>query len=379
MLPCPPIHWWKGGYIADIAAQGPVNFISEYAARNQHPVSMLWLGPRPVVIPRSPELIERVVFGSRNDFQRDCTATERIFGGGTLTLAGEPWAERRRIVSPPMRHADVQSSFPIVAGAREELIEQWRGRSEPFGPMRDASLAMLRVLGRFAFGFEFDAEKHGGRALHRALIALTTDATRAYFAPGANLMNRRRVNEARRHLRALGSEVVDHAYGVRSRGEPLPDMMARLLEAADEGRLSRADLISEIIGFLVAGHETSATGLVWVLNVLARDADLQTACRAEIRDALSASEGRIVSATLERTPLLQRVVKETMRLYPPVPLSVHKATSDTELGGYFIPEGTAVAFFSYATHRDPTLWQDAERFDPDRFLPERAAAYHRCQ
>jgi cytochrome P450 len=125
---------------------------------------------------------------------------------------------------------------------------------------------------------------------------------------------------------------------------------------------------------LLAGHETTATALTWTWYLLSKHPDAACKLRVELDEVL----GRRVP-TVEDLPALEftrRVIQESMRLYPPVWIISRTAIEEDEIGGYPIPAGSVVLVSQYAMHRHPDFWENPERFDPDRFLPERSRGRH---
>jgi cytochrome P450 len=117
--------------------------------------------------------------------------------------------------------------------------------------------------------------------------------------------------------------------------------------------------------------------LTWTLYLLARAPEWQERVRTEVQDVTG---GRPVTAgDITDLPITQRVLKEAMRLYPPVPALTRVNSSATELGGVALPQPTLIVIPVYALHRHTKLWEDPDKFDPDRFLPEREALLQRTQ
>jgi cytochrome P450 len=132
--------------------------------------------------------------------------------------------------------------------------------------------------------------------------------------------------------------------------------------------MSDRQVRDETMTFVLAGHETTAVALTWTLYLLARHPHVEDALRAEFDRVLG---GRVPEAgDLVRLDLAKRVVQETMRLYPPLWGFARQAVGPDVLGGFEIPAGTFISLIPYLTHRDPRLWPDPLRFDPDRFAPE---------
>jgi cytochrome P450 len=133
--------------------------------------------------------------------------------------------------------------------------------------------------------------------------------------------------------------------------------------------MSDDDLRDEVMTLVLAGHETTANALTWAFFLLATSPDVVARLRAEIRDVLGERAPAIED--LPRLVYAERVVQEAMRLYPPAWVLEREALADDVVGGHRIPARTTIVIAPYLMHRDPRVWEAAERFDPDRFAPER--------
>jgi len=161
-----------------------------------------------------------------------------------------------------------------------------------------------------------------------------------------------------------------------ARGEQKNDLLEMLIEAqdADTGeRMNDQQVRDEVSGIFGAGHETTALALTWAWHALNKHPDVLAKLRAEV-DAL----GHAVQASdLPNLPYTLAVIEETMRLYPPVPMTIRVAFEQTELGGNPIPKGDLVSIAIRNIHRHPTYWQDPLEFRPERFLSENKASLNR--
>ncbi|MFE2147217.1 cytochrome P450, partial [Streptomyces sp. NPDC059456] len=127
----------------------------------------------------------------------------------------------------------------------------------------------------------------------------------------------------------------------------------------------------QVLVFLLAGHETTATSLAFSLHLLARHPEQQARAREEVARVLG--DRTPEAADLDRLPYLTQVLKEAMRLYPAAPVIGRGSVAATEIGGRTVPAGSDVILAPWVTHRHPRYWPDPDRFDPDRFTPEAEA------
>jgi len=183
----------------------------------------------------------------------------------------------------------------------------------------------------------------------------------------------RQLQRSRRELHGVCDEIVAHR---RAAGERRQDMLGLLLDACDEGRsLTDAEIRDQVLIFLLAGHETTSTALTYALHLLGRHPDAQRRVRAEMAEI--AGDGTVTPRQVAALTYTTMVLKETMRLYPSAPLLGRRAVEDDVIGGYRIPAGADVVVAPWVVHRHPDFWDQPDRFDPQRFTPEREKARHR--
>jgi cytochrome P450 len=141
--------------------------------------------------------------------------------------------------------------------------------------------------------------------------------------------------------------------------------------ALSSGGFSDEDLVNQLMTFLAAGHETTASALSWAVYLLCKHPDVQARLREELRAELPAFStlNTISAAQIDRLPYLHAVLNEVMRLFPPVPLTMRKSATDTTIQSHFIPAGTTILICPWAINTSAALWGDNARdFVPERWL-----------
>jgi len=136
-------------------------------------------------------------------------------------------------------------------------------------------------------------------------------------------------------------------------------------------------LIDNLLTFYLAGHETTARALAWTLYLISQSPEWAAALEEEV--ARVTGGGPVEGAHLERLVLVQQVLKESMRLYPPVPLINRQCVAAARLDGVEVLPGATVVMPIYAMHRHAKRWEDPDAFDPARFAPERESKIPRYQ
>lgn len=189
-----------------------------------------------------------------------------------------------------------------------------------------------------------------------------------------NLLPLRRnedVREAAKTIRALCRDLVlEKKAKLASKGETGVDILSVALES---GHFSDENLVDQLMTFLAAGHETTATALTWAIYLLCKYPDVQTRLREEIRERLPSvdADTGVTSMDIDRMPYLNAVCSEVLRYYSPVPQTIREAAYDTTILGQPVPKGTRVLLSPWAVNLDPKMWgSDASEFNPDRWMPD---------
>ncbi|MEM9443621.1 MAG: cytochrome P450, partial [Pseudomonadota bacterium] len=173
----------------------------------------------------------------------------------------------------------------------------------------------------------------------------------------------------RRHLGTL----VDSHLGGGDGG--FNDIATNVIAARDKETgepFSREELIDQLGVFFMAGHETTASALIWTFYILATRADILERVRAEVSDIVG--EGEITFDDVKRLPLIRSIFRETLRLYPPITFMPRVAVKAGQLGSLKFRRGALIMISPWTLHRHDAYWDNPNAFDPDRFLPEREAA-----
>lgn len=320
-------------------------------------------GPMVIHAVFHPDGVRRVLASNARNYRKDnqgYAETARLFGDGLLTSQDDAWLAQRRTVQPLFTPRTVANYLPVMADESHRLARRWRERNRV--DLHDEMVAYaMRVVGRILFG---DDMEEATAILREAFPVLSEQAFRRGLAPvlipahwptPAN----RKAAAARRRMFAVADELVRRRQ-TRASG----DLLSALLQARDpETGVAFDDrhLADQVLVFLLAGHETTATTLTFALYLLGRHPEVQEAVRDEVA-------GRDLDADL---PLTEMVIKEALRLYPPAYVIPRLAAEGDKIGGYEIPPGSTVAASPWATHRHPAFWDHPDRFDPSRFSVER--------
>jgi cytochrome P450 len=333
----------------------------------------------------APDLLEAIFLKEYERFAK--AALERrvlspLVGEGILTSEGADWRWQRKIAAPLFRYSELLEYVPIMAGTADEQLERWRclAPGATTDVEADMTAATFDVVSRTVLA---GCDARDGAIIQRAGRAFLDHSTWAISYATLGIPEwlwhpgKARMLAAAREEREAVARLVARRLRDPEAGD---DLLSRLLAARhpeSNEPMSEEKLVDNLLTFLAAGHETTAKVLTWALYLLARAPEWQEMVRNE---AIAVAGARaITGADIEKLAITQRVIKETMRLYPPAPVLTRVATEDITLGTFEIAKDTLIVIPVYATHRHRALWEDPDRFDPDRFLPEHEAGRPRAQ
>jgi cytochrome P450 len=349
----------------------PLRFLTGLA-RDYGDVVSFRVGMQRAVLINQPALIDRIVRDRR--FVRSAQTRRglsSLLGNGLLSLEGAPHLRHRRLMQPAFHRERIRRYVAIMADETYRVLERWRG-----GEVRELREEMMRltfsIVARSLFNTDTTSDADNVHAaLKRALPAVlnSTMLSRVSPVPLPPLYGR--------STRAAIGELHDLVRAIvqrrRREGDDRGDLLSMLLATRDEdgSALSDEEVCAETLTILLAGHDTTAHTLTWAWYLLTMHPTIQEALATEVRAVVG--ERAVTDEDLPRLQLADRVVRETLRLYPAAWWADRIWDEPTELGGFAIPANTLVVFSTYVTQRDGRYFPDPERFDPDRFLPERAA------
>lgn len=320
-----------------------------------------------------PDLIEQVLVNDYRSFIKSeaLRFNRRIFGNGLLTNEGDSWLRQRNLIKPAFHRDRIASYGNTMVAYSERMVAAWRDGDE-----RDIHQDMMRlaleIVAKVLFNVEVTAETNRVSKALNTLMELGSGG-RMLLPPILRLLptpDNLRYRVAARQLDGI-------VYGLirqrRASGQIGDDLLSQLLQAQDKvGGMTDQQLRDEVMTLLLAGHETTAVSLSWIWYLLAQYPEVEKKLCSELRGVLNGKSPEMQD--LSKLPYTERVVKEAMRLYPPAWAVVRKALKNCEIGGYPVPAGATVVMSQWVTHRDPRYYEQPDRFNPDRWLDERAKA-----
>jgi enediyne biosynthesis protein E7 len=311
-----------------------------------------------------PDDVKRVLVSNHRNYTKGLglDRVRILLGKGIMTSEGELW-KRQRYMMQSLFHRRVIGQFAqLIAAANDRFLEHWdqlAARGEPLNLTDEMSSLTLEIVLRSIFGTDLDrlARQLGGNPFEVVSKEPSRDLQFAYRF---------------RSLTRLVAQLI--ARRRTARDEEHFDYVAMLMQARDKETgepMGERELIDEVMTLIVAGHETTASGLNWTWYLLSQHPEVEARLHAELDAAPALAAPPL--AEMETFSYTQQVINEALRLYPPGWLLSRRTIEADVLGGYSVPAGTNVLLPLYLLHRHPRFWRDPQTFDPTRFAPEHEA------
>ncbi|RHZ62720.1 hypothetical protein CDV55_106203 [Aspergillus turcosus] len=352
------------------------------------------------LLPTNHQALLDIMSTNTYDFEKPWRAREflaRIIGFGLILSEGAAHKKQRKALTPAFNIKNIRSLYSLMwekTGLFLEELEKEIRRNPMEGTSPEAGVGKvemsvwasrltLDIIGPAAMGRDF-------RSLHNPENKVA-DSFLAILEPTKEKMAFLAINFIlpqwfARRLPWRLNKVIDTETGflrdlckdiVREKRKTIVSskMTAKELEADILGTMmvggdfTDDELVDQMLTFLAAGHETTASALTWACYLLTLNPDVQERLRAEIREHIPSGDHPITWSDLESMPLLNGVCQEVLRLYPTVPITIREAVRDTTIAGKHVPKRTRIIICPYAINRSPEFWGDnGEEFVPERWI-----------
>ncbi|NP_001091388.1 cytochrome P450 family 4 subfamily F member 22 S homeolog [Xenopus laevis] len=316
-------------------------------------------------------------------------------GDGLLLSHGEKWGRHRRLLTPAFHFDILKNYVKIFNQSTDIMLAKWR-RLAVEGPVsldmfEHVSLMTLDTLLKCTFSYDSDCQEKPSDYITAIYELSSLVVKREHYLPHHfdfiyNLSSNGRkfrlackkvhkftagvVQQRKKALQETGAE-----EWIKSKQGKTKDFIDILLLSKDEdgNQLSDEDMRAEVDTFMFEGHDTTASGLSWILYNLARHPEYQEKCRKEITELLEGKDTKHLEwDELSQLPFTTMCIKESLRLYPPVTAISRRCTEDIKLpDGKVIPKGNSCLISIYGTHHNPEVWPNPQVYDPYRFDPEK--------
>ncbi|WP_436924566.1 cytochrome P450 [Halosimplex amylolyticum] len=315
----------------------------------------------------SPEGIEHVLVHNNGNYVKGELFQESlgpVLGNGLLNSEGEFWRRQRHLIGPAFEPDRIAEYAETMVERSEQTAAQWRD-----GAVRDVNEDMmeltLEIVADALFGVDVGRDVETVASSLQVVMDYQEGFSADMLPVDVPTPGKIRLQRAIDDLEAVVYRIVDE----RARN-PGDDVVSRMLAVEDESGegMSREQIRDEVMTLLLAGHETTALALTFTTFLLAQHPTVEDRLLAELDEHLGGEPPTVED--VRDLPYLEKVVKESMRLYPPVPAIVREAAGRDEIAGYTIPEGSTLSINQWTVHRDPDLYDDPMAFRPDRWTDE---------
>lgn len=316
-----------------------------------------------------PDLIEQVLMV---DYERYSKWGLEDFGGefapeGVLMTDGAQWRRQRTAIQNAFTVERVRSYGDTMAQCAAEMADSWAD-GEEIALNRAFSRLTLDVLTRSLFDLELSEESGVVTEFAETLNDRgSIDGLSTFLPMWIPTPENRRYKRVLSEFRSFIDRLIDERRG---QAEEYNDLLSLLLTAEDDegNQMSETEIRDQMVTFLFAGHETTSLALTYTFLELTKNEQVRERLHAEF-DTVLGDEIPGLQA-LGNLSYTERVIRESLRLYPPAFIMFRKTAEDVELGGYRIPEGTRVTLPQFHVHTDERWYDAPEMFDPDRWTDE---------
>jgi cytochrome P450 len=328
----------------------------------------------------------------------------RILGEGVLLAEGPEHVHQRKALAPGFSIQSIRALMPVFWEKGLRLSKCWQDEVREAGEVTKSleildwlNRTTLDIIGKAGFGYDINSLELPNTPIREAyrLIFAFDISSRVLHGIQAFISWSKyipaKMNRDMRRSRAIiinkATEIIDTKVAEAEQDTGGKDIISlivkdnRKLQALGEQGLSFETIRDQIMTFLGAGHDTTATGIAWTLHLLATHPEIQSRLREEVKDYfpflfdanLRHDFDSLADADPDQLPYMHNVCRESLRFIPPIPMTVRQSLADDTLAGYRIPAGTVVYIIANAVNHLPMYWgSTADRFDPDRWdgLPE---------
>lgn len=334
-----------------------------------------------MMIVADPDMVKHIMQDNNKNYVKShgYNVLKVLLGEGLLTSEGDFWRKQRRLMQPAFHRDKLASFVDTYVEFGQELVDKWSAL--PDGSVIDVSKdfmeTTLNIVSKAMFSSDVgDAMEVVNREFDYANEQLIKRITSPFPIP--LWVPLPHIQKENRSYEAIKNVVADIIEKRRASDQKYEDLLSMLMdiEDADTGeKMSNQQIQDEVITIFLAGHETTAVALTWLVHCLNENPEVVEKLLEEEKQVL---DGR--SPELEDLRALEytrMVIDETLRLYPPAWIIGRHSTDEDQLGNYRIPKDSNCLIPVYYVHRDPKLWDNPEEFRPERFSKENSKGRHK--
>ncbi len=340
-------------------------------------VSRFDMGPLDTYVVTDPTAIERILVSEAERFGKPAfqdDALGDLLGDGLLLSEGDTWRQQRTLAQPAFDMARLSGMADRIVDHTESRLADWND-GDRIDVEQEMTTVTIDVILDLMMGVELSRDRleHVREQLEPLGMRFEPDPVRFALPEWVPMPGDAEFDAAVAELEGVIDDIVAQRRGdVGTDDDPdAPmDFLSVLMRARADGEQTDEQLRDEMMTMLLAGHDTTALTLTYTWFLLSEHPEVERRLHEEV-DAV-VDDGRPTMAEMRELEYTEWVIKEAMRLYPPVYTIFREPREPVEVGGYTIPEGAAIMLPQWAVHRSDDHWEDPASFDPERWRPERA-------
>jgi cytochrome P450 len=331
-----------------------------------------------VMVVNDPRAIRRVLLENSANYRKDAIQRRVLsagLGDGLLSAEDERWRIQRRTVAPVFARKTIMGFAPAMMDAADALLERWRRQDgATVDIVAEMSRLTLEVLERtiFSDGLGRDAEEiRAAMNVYFNTIGRIDPFDLLGLPASVPRLSHLRVRATLRFFETAIDEIIAtrRLRHIENSGDVANDILTLLLGALDPEtgeRMTEAEVRSNILTFIAAGHETTANTITWSLFLLSQSLEWRERVEREAEREI----GGPIEGLADRLVETRAVIDEAVRLYPPIAALSRVAIGADELAGEKVRRGSMIVIAPYVLHRHLLYWRNPNAFDPTRFLGE---------
>ncbi|XP_070169048.1 cytochrome P450 4C1-like isoform X1 [Polyergus mexicanus] len=380
---------------------GRKEWIHQCMLRFKEGIFIFWIGMKPFITIYKPELLE-IILPSTVNIEKGFPyhLMETWLGKGLLTSTGKQWNHDRKLIGPTF-HFSILDQFAVVISEKAEILTKCLEREIAKNPGKAINIfpfannVALDVICETAMGVDIHAQEVETKyttTIHRSSQLIVDRFCQPWFWPdwlynlsplgkeyNSGLSKLHKFTKEVIHKRKIVRQSQNDSAKLENKDDEL-DIGKRQRKAfldllldqneKDETPLTDDELRAQVDTFMFEGHDTTAVAITWTLFLLGNNLEHQEKVHEELEEVFKDSKTPASVKELSKLKYLERIIKETLRLFPSVPLITRKLAEDIKIADYTLPKDATIMLAISLTHINPEVWSNPNKFDPDRFLPD---------
>ncbi|KAL3644603.1 hypothetical protein CASFOL_009783 [Castilleja foliolosa] len=333
-----------------------------------------WYGTQAQFVVTEAELVKEILSDKNGNFPKiDLEGfAKKLLGDGLSSSKGEKWANMRKLANNVFHATSLKNMIPAMVTSVEIMLEKWKDyESKEIEAFEEYRILTSDIISKTAFGSSYLEGKNIFDMLMKLTLIVSKNAHKIKFPGISRILPSNDDCESERLEQGIRDCIVRIIMKRGREKSSKSDFIGKLLETYNQEnnkdkKLTVEDIVDECKTFYFAGHETTTSLLAWTTLLLSLHQEWQEKAREEVIKLFGQTSPN--ADGLSRLKIMNMIIEESLRLYPPVPAIKRKVDKQTKLGKLTLPPQMELYISPLALHHDPNIWgQDVHLFRPDRF------------